>query len=93
LTANDDTVELILALYRLSVASGRPFMTDNDWQQAFEIFNLAREKVEDERQNYLAEACQGDGELRSQVERLLDAHESADGFLEGIPPWRSLLKS
>ena len=40
----------------------------------------------EERAAYLESACQGDPELRRHIERLLDAHPMASGFLE--PPAR-----
>jgi WD40 repeat protein len=48
-----------------------------------EIFALALEKKSPaEREHYLAGACQGQPELRQQVESLLQAHAQASGFLD-----------
>ena len=48
-----------------------------------EIFSLALQtKAPAEREQYLAEACQGQPELRQQVESLLQAHEQAGAFLD-----------
>ncbi len=47
-----------------------------------EIFSQALEKKSPaERESYLAEACQGEPELRQQVESLVQAHEQAGKFL------------
>jgi eukaryotic-like serine/threonine-protein kinase len=51
-------------------------------EQFREIFSQALEKKSPaERESYLAHACQGDPELRQQVESLLRAHEQAGEFL------------
>jgi WD40 repeat protein/serine/threonine protein kinase/tetratricopeptide (TPR) repeat protein len=47
-----------------------------------DLFLAALDKPPDERAAYLDEACQGDVELRRRVERLLQAHPRAEGFLE-----------
>src|SRR2546421_700081 len=47
-----------------------------------DIFSQALEKgAASERENYLAEACKGDPELRQQVDSLLQAHEGSGDFL------------
>jgi serine/threonine protein kinase/tetratricopeptide (TPR) repeat protein len=54
----------------------------DDTERLKEIFAQAlRRKTAAERDSYLAEACQGDIELRHQVETLLQAHEKAGDFL------------
>lgn len=56
-----------------------------------EIFSQALEKtVGAERDHFLAEACQGDSELRHQVESLLLAHERAGAFLGKTIPLPAL---
>src|SRR5262245_23400764 len=50
------------------------------------IFIAALEKTDPaQRAAYLDEACRGDGELRRQVERLLEAHPQVGCFLEQPP--------
>src|SRR5688572_25766376 len=50
------------------------------------IFSAALEKGSpEERIRYVADACSGDTELRSRVERLLEAHPKIDGFLDATP--------
>ena len=49
------------------------------------VLNAALELLPAERAAYLDEACAGDTALRQQVEDLLVAHASADGFLEAPP--------
>src|ERR1043165_7598001 len=46
------------------------------------LFLAALDKPPQERAAYLDEACKGDAELRRRVERLLEAHPRAEGFLE-----------
>ena len=53
-----------------------------DSNRLIEIFSQAQAKASPaERERYLAEACQGQPELRQQVEALLDASQQAGGFL------------
>src|SRR4029078_10382644 len=46
------------------------------------MFNAALELPKGQRADYLSEECGDDGELRSRVTELLQAHESAEGFLQ-----------
>ena len=51
------------------------------------IFITALEKDDPaERAAFLDQACAGDRPLRQRIERLLEAHEPADSFLEHRPP-------
>jgi len=54
----------------------------NDWPRVREVFDAAVALPADARRAYLAQACDGDSELRLRVEQLLDSHESARSFLE-----------
>ena len=62
-------------------------MTPQRWARIKEIFGAALEKPEAERPAFLDSACDGDAELRVEVERLLadsDAtslHSPASGLL------------
>ena len=58
-----------------------------DPQSVDSIFLVALEKSSpEERAAYLDAACGENGELRSRVERLLDAHPKVAGFLESPAP-------
>ena len=46
-------------------------MTPERWQQITELFEVASEREPGERAVFLAEACQGDQELRRELEGLL----------------------
>ena len=46
------------------------------------LFHAALEQPADARAAFLSSACQGDESLRREVESLLAAHGTADGFLE-----------
>jgi hypothetical protein len=63
-------------------------------ERFIEVFDEAKARpVGAERDHFLSEACQGDPELKEQVLSLLQAHESAGGFLQNslvIPPVTSL---
>ena len=52
------------------------------WQTIKEIFATALEHETARRPAYLDQACGTDTELRAEVDSLLDAHDSAEGFIE-----------
>jgi serine/threonine protein kinase len=56
-------------------------MTPRMYEQVNELFHAALEVEPGERAAYLTEACGGDQELLSEVERLLAGHERAGNFL------------
>ncbi len=51
-------------------------------QRIDDLFHVALARPLAERAAFLAEACDGDEELRREVSSLLAAHEGADGFME-----------
>jgi serine/threonine protein kinase/Flp pilus assembly protein TadD len=57
-------------------------MKTKDWQQIEDLFHEALNIKAEERSAYLAEACNGDEELRVEVESLLGAFESKESFIE-----------
>ena len=57
-------------------------MANDRWQKIEEIFDIAVELPEDEREVYLERECGGDVELRREIEQLISADESADEFIE-----------
>ena len=52
------------------------------WQQVKEIFEAALERPPTQRPQFLASACGGDEELRSEVQSLLNSYAEAGSFLE-----------
>lgn len=58
-------------------------MTVDRWQRVNELFHAAIERDADERRTFLTEACSGDDALLQEIERLVAAHERADGFIPG----------
>src|SRR5438477_1543285 len=52
------------------------------WQRITDLFDEAMTRGPKERIAFLEEACEGDRDLREQVERLLKSHEKSGGFLE-----------
>ena len=50
--------------------------------RARELFLQALDQQPEQVAGFLDDACDGDGELRQRVQRLLDAHHAAGGFLE-----------
>src|SRR2546422_51393 len=57
-------------------------MTPERWKQIKEVFQDALEHSGEERSGFVSRVCQGDEELRVEVEDLLLAHERAGDFLE-----------
>jgi eukaryotic-like serine/threonine-protein kinase len=55
-------------------------MNSEKWQQVKEVFEAVLRVNADERQAFLYEACDGDSELRAEVESLLSSFD--EGFLE-----------
>ena len=60
-------------------------MDRDRWRRINDIFQGAIERGADERRPFLATVCAGDAELRKRVERLVQAHEYAAGFLARPP--------
>ena len=58
------------------------FMNPDRWQEVKRIFAGALDRAADERVHYLDRLCQGDDELRREVESLLGSHDDADGFMD-----------
>src|SRR6266849_4185663 len=50
-------------------------------QKIDEIFQAALDLPPERRENFVAEACAGDAELRAEVESLLAAHEHVGNFI------------
>ena len=65
------------------MASSTDKLTGNMIKDVKSVFldALDRDTV-DSREQYLDSACAGDPELRRQVDRLLNAHNTAHGFLD-----------
>ena len=52
------------------------------WQRITDLFDEAMTRGPKERIAFLEQACQGDRDLRKQVERLVKSHEKSGDFLE-----------
>ena len=57
-------------------------MTPERWERVKRIFEAALEREPPSRAAFLESACQGDGELRAEVERRLAENDVAGSFLE-----------
>jgi non-specific serine/threonine protein kinase/serine/threonine-protein kinase len=57
-------------------------MTPEEWQEIKEIFQSAIERDKDQRAAFVAEACAGNIQLSTEVERLIALHEQAGDFIE-----------
>src|SRR5215467_1233113 len=57
-------------------------MTPERWQRIGEIISAVLERDVAQRVSFLQQACEGDEQLRREVENLLSAHENARNFLE-----------
>jgi len=59
-------------------------MTPERWQRIGEIVSAILERDAGQQLSFLQQACEGDEQLRREVEDLLSAHENARGFLERV---------
>src|SRR5688500_4731956 len=57
-------------------------MTPERWQQVKEIFYSAIKYQPEQRGLFLSQACEGDEDLRSEVESLIDSHEKEGSFID-----------
>ena len=60
-------------------------MTPEGWKRTEELYHAARALSKHQRSTFLVAACGGDEALRGEVESLLHASPSDDGFLS-VPP-------
>ena len=63
-------------------------MTPERWQRLDRLFQSAVALPPTRRASYLRDACQGDTELRQEVESLIESHRQAGSFIEApaLPP-------
>ena len=61
-------------------------MNSARWQQVKEVFHATLDKEPAQRVEFLSQACDGDLELRSEVESLIAAHERPGSFLDVPEP-------
>ena len=61
-------------------------MTPQRFRQVRNVFDALLDREPATRTAFLEEACHGDEELRSEVQRLADAHEQGPGWLEQGAP-------
>src|SRR5687768_4643319 len=64
------------------VVSGTERMKAERWKKIKELFDAVVELEPDARDRVLRRECGSDGDLRSEVEKLLSSSEDSDGFLE-----------
>src|SRR6185503_12792198 len=57
-------------------------MSRERWARVQEVFHDALARLPEQRDAFLAQACAADGELRREVDALLDSHAQAGAFLE-----------
>jgi eukaryotic-like serine/threonine-protein kinase len=57
-------------------------MDPQRWQQIEQLYHLALERETGERRGFLIDACQGDAELRRQVESLLEQSGSTGALVD-----------
>src|SRR5262245_12995302 len=60
-------------------------MTPERWQQVNELFHSALRYDPAQRVSFLNKVCDGDHELRQEVESLISSHQNSDGFNERYP--------
>src|SRR5262245_3712213 len=59
-------------------------MTPERWQQITNVFHAALERDASSRGSFLDKACADDGELRAEVDAMLEAHRDAGSFGEAL---------
>ena len=57
-------------------------MTPERWQRVKQLFTRALKQKDEDRASFLEQVCNGDEELRSEVESLLASFEESDHFIE-----------
>ena len=60
-------------------------MKPEQWQKIKAVFNDARGRTPLERKIFLDKVCDGDTEMRREVESLLSSFENAESFMETPP--------
>src|SRR6516164_6804445 len=65
--------------------TGPSKMTPERWAQVDAVLSEALERKADQRADFLAQRCNGDDDLRRQVQALLTAHDAAGSFLDTLP--------
>ncbi|MBK9317026.1 MAG: protein kinase [Acidobacteria bacterium] len=60
-------------------------MNPSRWQKIDRLLDAAMDRPPSERAAFLLEACEGDNDLRHEVESLLDAHDRSGTFIEQSP--------
>src|SRR5262249_20115025 len=66
-------------------------MQSERWQQIAELYQSASEYEPEARSAFLDKACDGDDELRREVQSLLEQRVSEPGLLESVAQWSSAL--
>lgn len=57
-------------------------MTAEDWKRLAELYSAAMERTRELRPGFITEACGDDEAMKSELQRLLDATEADEGFLD-----------
>jgi serine/threonine protein kinase len=67
-------------------------MTAERWRQIEAVYHSALERSPHDRAVFIADACQGDPDLRNEVEDLVRRDESSKGNLLESPPWGTAIE-
>jgi hypothetical protein len=67
-------------------------MSPERWQQVNKLFHSALEREPAQRAAFLDRACDGDRELRKEVESLIGSHEDPDSFID-VPAFEAAAQS
>ena len=57
-------------------------MNPERWQKVEELYHAALEREKDQRDSFLAEACDSDPDLLAQVQKLINAHDLSGSFID-----------
>ena len=66
----------------------RNLMKAARWEKVIDLFQSALERASEERAAFLDTACEGDEDMRREVDSLLTSHERAENFIE-VPAFKA----
>ena len=65
-------------------------MTAERWEQIEKVYHVALDCAPDQRAAFIAQACNGDEDLRKEIHDLVERQEFAGGHPLDHPAWRNL---
>src|SRR5262245_42589905 len=63
---------------------------NTEWERVNQLFHEAMERADEEREEFIARACQNDPTLQGEIQSLIAAYEEDDGFFDDPALGKSL---